>query len=167
MHLSKNCNSITLSNLATSNKSAFIALILLVGYSPTTQQQQPTRNPRKTFDIPLPSCHKILLHSIKFTLQVSHKIFTGSVHIPVSPVEYAVVQSPVKLLVSSSWGSSIPESTSRGMMGSHSNTRSSVVWETEIGDGLVNWHPLKHIILVNILNNLSSNSSILLLKHCP
>lgn len=49
-----------------------------------------------------------------------------------APVEYAVVQSPVKLCVNSNCGNSIPESTSRGMIGSHSKTRSSVVCDTEI-----------------------------------
>ena len=34
------------------------------------------------------------------------------------PVLYAVVQSPVKLWVSSSWGSSIPRSTSKGIWSS-------------------------------------------------
>ena len=36
------------------------------------------------------------------------------------PVLYAVVQSPVKLWVSSSWGSSIPRSTSKGIWSSWS-----------------------------------------------
>ena len=51
------------------------------------------------------------------------------------PVEYSVVQSSFLVEMSSSCGSSIPLLTSRGICGSHVNTRSSVVWETEIVRG--------------------------------
>ena len=139
MHLSKNCNSITLSNLATNNKSAFIALILLVGYTLTntktnlkSQENIWYPGPRLPRN-PLPFNKVYLRFSTKYSLSLSADIL-------VYPVEYAVVQSPVKLLVSSSCGSSMPESTSSGIMGSHSNTRSSVVWDTEIGDGSVKSH---------------------------
>ena len=54
------------------------------------------------------------------------------------PVEYAVVQSPVKLCVSSNWESSIP--TSRGICGSHSNIKSSVVWDTKILKCMLVWN---------------------------
>ena len=46
------------------------------------------------------------------------------------PVEYSVVQSSFLVEMSSSCGSSMPLSTSSGIVGSQMNTRSWVVWET-------------------------------------
>jgi len=56
-------------------------------------------------------------------------------------VEYSVVQSSFFVEMSSSWGSSIPLSTSKGICGSHIKIRSSVVCETE---RIKSFFPLKY-----------------------
>lgn len=74
------------------------------------------------------------------------KIHTGSLREKILPVEYTCVQSAVVFCTSSSWGSSMFSSTTRGTSGSHWKIRSSVVCDTEgrrgvLSDGCCRFNP--------------------------